>query len=63
MDQIHQDWRKTMNQFSIIFWGSSEFRFALRNFIYTKSLATPGDNVTLDNSIFSQGFFGESCDF
>ncbi len=52
-----------MNQFSIIFWGSIEFRFVLRNVIYTKSLATPGDNVTLENSIFSQGFFGESCDF
>ncbi|ALO26328.1 hypothetical protein LEP1GSC137_3257 [Leptospira borgpetersenii str. Noumea 25] len=45
------------------FWESIEFRFVLRNVIYTKSLATPGDNVTLENSIFSQGFFGESCNF
>ncbi len=42
---------------------SIEFRFVLRNVIYTKSLATPGYNVTLENSIFFQGFFGESCNF
>ncbi|AXX14763.1 hypothetical protein C4Q31_03515 [Leptospira borgpetersenii serovar Ceylonica] len=61
----HVDLKLEENNESVFhhFLGSSEFRLVLRNVIYTKPLAPPADNATLENSIFFQGFFGESCNF